>query len=335
MKLQIPFLCIGISLSLGLQAQQLPQSSLGQWNAFALNPAFAGIEQTMDARVGHRQQWVSFDGAPMSSWLTVNGTFGKQAVKPVQYGLHLSDPEIVNRIYEHAESKITHGWGLSAFYDKLGAFDRFQGSLAYALHLKLGKSFNWSIGPQIGLVNQGIRAADILLIQPDDPLYIQFVGNGNRITHFDAGIGTVLYGNSWWAGYAAQQLVGRRFYFGDQPTEAKLSIHHVIQIGKIFKLGEQTELQTYAIGMLTEKTPVNAEAGVKFRYNKTFWGGAAYRYNNSVALTLGVQITPCIGLAYAYDYPYSISRSNNLGTHELMLAFRPFNAQKRLNQFLW
>jgi len=318
-----------------LNAQQLPNSSLGQWNAFALNPAFAGIEQTMDVRVGHRQQWVSFEGAPMSSWATVNGTFGQKPSKPVPYSLHISDTAMIREIYAVKKKKVTHGWGFGAFFDRLGAFDRLQASLSYAIHLPITKAINLSLGPQIGIVNQGIRPDDIYLLDPNDPLYINFIGNGNRITHFDVGAGAVLYGCSWWVGYSAQQLVGRRFYFGDQPTDATLSIHHILQAGNVFKLSDKIDLQGYLFAMLSQDNPILAEAGMKVRFNQTFWGGAAYRYNNSVAATLGVQITPCIGIAYAFDYPYSISRANSFGSHELMLAFRPFNAHKRLNQYLW
>jgi type IX secretion system PorP/SprF family membrane protein len=318
-----------------IQAQQVPLATHNQMNAFAVNSAFAGIEGTMDARLGHRQQWVGFDGAPMTTWLTVHGSIGKKARKPFPYGLHLTDSTIYSKLFANAKPRVKHGWGVQLMYDRLGAFDRMQGSLAYSLHLPITKSVSLALSPNIGISNHGIRPDDIYLLDPNDPLYQQYIGSNGRFTHLDVGASALVYGKQWWLGYSARQILANRVYFGDQPTEAKLDIHHFINAGYIFKLSENTELQTNLMAGLAGANPIIGEASARVRFYQRFWAGASWRYQSTFSAMLGLNISSCFSLAYAYDYPYAMSRANTLGTHEIMLGFRPFNKTRKQNQYLW
>ena len=52
--------------------QQLAQYSQWSWHQFAQNPAHAGIKQCIDIHSLYRMQWVGFEGAPRSGFLTLS-----------------------------------------------------------------------------------------------------------------------------------------------------------------------------------------------------------------------------------------------------------------------
>src|SRR5690606_4341798 len=54
-------------------AQQLNQYTQYVFNHFSVNPAVAGSKECLDVRVGVRQQWMDFEGAPRSGWASLHG----------------------------------------------------------------------------------------------------------------------------------------------------------------------------------------------------------------------------------------------------------------------
>jgi type IX secretion system PorP/SprF family membrane protein len=53
-------------------AQQTPQYTQWSMHQFALNPAHAGIKSCIDIHTLYRAQWLGFDGAPRSGFLTLS-----------------------------------------------------------------------------------------------------------------------------------------------------------------------------------------------------------------------------------------------------------------------
>src|SRR5690554_3050573 len=62
------------------QAQQRAQFSQYMINPFLYNPAVAGTEDYADIRAGYRKQWVGFEGAPRSMYLSAHTSIGKSDV---------------------------------------------------------------------------------------------------------------------------------------------------------------------------------------------------------------------------------------------------------------
>src|SRR6202012_6107335 len=56
--------------------QQLPQYTQYVFNNYLLNPAVSGIENYTDAKVGYRSQSTGLEGAPVTSYLSVNLPIG-------------------------------------------------------------------------------------------------------------------------------------------------------------------------------------------------------------------------------------------------------------------
>lgn len=54
-------------------AQQQPHYTQYIMNPFIINPALAGIENYWDLRFSHRHQWVGMKGAPVTTYMTLQG----------------------------------------------------------------------------------------------------------------------------------------------------------------------------------------------------------------------------------------------------------------------
>jgi len=57
-------------LAIQTMAQQTPQSSVYNYNRFALNPAYAGAEGCTQIFFSHLNQWGKVEGAPVTSLLS-------------------------------------------------------------------------------------------------------------------------------------------------------------------------------------------------------------------------------------------------------------------------
>src|SRR5450432_955276 len=74
-------ICIAIAYlfcSKFLTAQQKPQYTQYILNNYIINPALSGIENYTDVKLSHRHQWVGLQGAPVTTYLTINMPLGKK-----------------------------------------------------------------------------------------------------------------------------------------------------------------------------------------------------------------------------------------------------------------
>jgi type IX secretion system PorP/SprF family membrane protein len=60
-----------------LFSQQRPYYTQYILNNYIINPALAGIENYWDVKISHRHQWVGLNGAPITTYLTIQGPLNK------------------------------------------------------------------------------------------------------------------------------------------------------------------------------------------------------------------------------------------------------------------
>ncbi|MBK8615138.1 MAG: type IX secretion system membrane protein PorP/SprF [Flavobacteriales bacterium] len=74
------------------RAQQIAQYTQYVFNQFSVNPAVAGSKDCLDVRLGFRQQWVGFPGAPVTAWASLHGATAQRQALPAEpprgRGLH-------------------------------------------------------------------------------------------------------------------------------------------------------------------------------------------------------------------------------------------------------
>jgi type IX secretion system PorP/SprF family membrane protein len=76
MKKTLLVLILFSSFAEVVTAQQKPQYTQYIFNYLLINPAVTGIENYTDLKAGYRSQWTGLQGAPVTSYLTVDFPIG-------------------------------------------------------------------------------------------------------------------------------------------------------------------------------------------------------------------------------------------------------------------
>jgi type IX secretion system PorP/SprF family membrane protein len=159
----------GIPLAL---AQQKPEYTQYVFNNLLLNPAVSGIENYTDVKAGYRSQWTGLQGAPVTSYLTIDAPLGDNFIHgdatafPAEGGV---DPS--SRLYtqNYMASEPHHGIGFMVVSDQAGPITQTNVDLTYAYHLGLTDRINLAVGVAAGFNHISLNTSELTLETPFDP----------------------------------------------------------------------------------------------------------------------------------------------------------------------
>lgn len=278
------------ALVMNANGQQLPQLTQYQFNDYVFNPAIAGSRPFFELRSGHRYQWVGIQDAPRT--FTFSGT------TPVGQKM---------------------GVGGYLFTDIVGPTRRTGFQLSYAYHLRLTEDIKLSLSLSAGLLQFLIDGSKIQFHDPGDPVMDDQL-RGDLLP--DAKFGFYLYGERFWFGATAPQLLQNKVYFLDETraTLSRMEDHYYAMGGYRFPLGEDWKLEPSFLLKYTSPVPPKLDLNATIRYKDTFWLGAGYRTNDAYCAMVGYWLKKTFQFGYSYDIITSNLRNYSTGTHEVMLA---------------
>ena len=279
-----------VVLVMNANGQQLPQLTQYQFNDYIFNPAIAGSRPFFELRSGHRYQWVGIQDAPRT--FTFSGT------TPVGEKM---------------------GVGGYLFTDIVGPTRRTGFQLSYAYHLRLTEDVKLSLSVSAGLLQFLIDGSKIQFHDPGDPVLDDQL-RGELLP--DAKFGFYLYGERFWFGATAPQLLRNKVTFLDEAGEtlSRMEDHYYAMGGYRFPLGEDWKLEPSFLVKYTSPVPAKIDLNATVRYKDTFWLGAGYRTNDAYCAMVGYWLKKTFQFGYSYDIITSNLRNYSTGTHEVMLA---------------
>lgn len=269
------------------------------------NAGAVGQGDKLNILAGTRQQWIGIEGAPSAFWGRVDMPF--------------------KILSSH------HGVGITFSSGTEGLFSNMVFGAQYAYKYKIKKSY-LCIGVQAGIVNQkfdgtkveipssdhhtpagedeDIPTTEIEGLSFDMGLGIYYVhpyfNVGISVTHLTEP--TIRYDDSSGSGQnenGFEVFVPRQFYF--------------IAGGNIPLKNPLYEIQP-SVMVSTDLNVFTAEATVRLRYNKFFWGGVGYRWNDAVSIMAGAEYKGFI-LGYSYDLPVTAVLKASSGSHEVFVGY--------------
>lgn len=302
-------------------AQEKPQFSQYMLNNYLLNPAVTGIENYTDLKAGYRSQWTGLNGAPVTSYLTINAPLGSKFIQGDAASASSADDnpssQLLTRLYRSAEPH--HGLGIMVMTDKTGPVTATTADLSYAYHIGLTARLNLALGISGGLSNLSLNRAELMLSNQNDPLLRSTVANQWRP---DLGAGLWLYSPEFYVGLSALQLIPQNllitgsgsmssykplpsFYF---TSGLKLSLNEDISFMPSFLIRKAgADLLTYDLNM-------------KLAYRNRIYTGLSYRKNDTFAILLGLNINSLINIGYSYDTTLSTLNKVSNGSHEIVMG---------------
>lgn len=282
------------------QAQFEAGYSQYMFNGLAINPAYAGSQQSLSLSIISRFQSPAINGSASTQTLTAHtGIKGKKI-----------------------------GLGLMVITDKIGVTRQtgFYASFAYKVRFS---NSTLSLGLQGGGTSVQSDYSQLLIKQPGDPL----VSGDIKEFQPNIGAGVYYYSKRFYAGLSMPQMIDE---LNDNFTQLKPLI---FTTGIVFRLTEALKLKPNLLVRLVDNQLVEINYQlVEINYNmnllihEILWVGVSYRPSSSVTGLLEIQITDQLRLGYAYDATISDLSKADSGSHEILLNYRlRFSKKKVVN----
>ncbi|MBM3161470.1 MAG: type IX secretion system membrane protein PorP/SprF [Bacteroidetes bacterium] len=283
---KIIVILIGI-VSLHANAQQDAQSSMYFFNPLNYNPAYAGSRGSLNFTGVHRSQWVGWEGAPNTQFLSIHAPIAQKHI----------------------------GIGASMSYDRIGSRSAYSAMANFAYHLQLNsKDLRLSFGASAGVNGNQYDFNGLIVTDPSDPAYL----NANRSTASQFGAGIYLNGKKGYLGFSVPKLMQRSI--DDNTGESIIQRHYYLATGYVFPLSSVVDLKPSLLAKYTANAPFTIDVNLSAHLYNILWIGGLYRYNESLGFNTSYQINDRLMLGYAYDYPINKLNWRNWGSHEVVLS---------------
>ncbi len=275
-------------VSVCAEAQQSAQYSQYTFNNFGFNPAFAGTVKCVDFRAGYRMQWVGFEGAPRTTFASLQmalkkkkyRTSGKQAV-----GIYLEQDEV------HMTTRTFM-------------------KLAYTYHTKVSPKYTMGLGVFAGI--QQYTTNDFGGENSADPVLA--AAAGSQLHYPDIMPGILFYSNKTYWSFSINQLFFKNLKSGVDQTQVN---QYYFGGGNKSLHGNWTVFKSFLLKWNVMGPPA-IDLNLAWVFRQSFTMGLGYRLgeaaNAQVKFNLGA-----VKIGYAFDFPLN-KIYGNYG-HEIMVGF--------------
>jgi type IX secretion system PorP/SprF family membrane protein len=312
------------------KAQQRPQYTQYVFNNYLLNPALSGIENYTDVKLGYRSQWTGLDGAPVTSYFSVNAPIGNRFLQgdatafPAGGGLNPSSRSYTQN-YMAAEPH--HGIGLMVVSDKTGPITQTNIDATYAYHLGLTETLNLAVGVSAGVSHNIIDKSKLTYVDQNDPTINSIAGSQWKP---DLGVGVWAYSSNYFFGASVQQILPQNLYVTTSTTavQNKTVPHYFVTGGVKLFVSDDITLMPSALLKFIAPVPVTFDVNMKMSFRDKFWIGGSYRRNDSYAALVGFNLNSLINVGYSYDFTTSALNTVSHGSHEIVLGILLNNRYK-------
>jgi type IX secretion system PorP/SprF family membrane protein len=294
------------------EGQQMPLYTQYLYNKFLINPAVAGSDGYTSFNLTAREQWVGYYGAPRTF------SFSAQT-RLLKKSYILKHPNARRTIYRPAtDGKV--GIGGYIFSDKNGLVQRTGFQASYSYHLWLRDQTQFSMGLAFTGYHYKIDEKEIDFEDPNEPWLNDNLRRGVFIP--DASFGAYLLNAKYNVGFSAEQLFEASAKLGSQSYKNyRLKRHYYLFGSYFFELNPQMEIEPSALIMMSEEIRPQADIGITYIYNKSFWAGLSYRTSGALLANLGVKYQN-VFIGYAFDFTFSEIQRVTYGTHEITMALK-------------
>lgn len=294
-----------------LSGQQLPIYSQYLYNKFLINPAVVGSDGYTSYNLTARQQWLGYTKAPKTYSFSVQTRILKK-------GYILKTTNKRQTFRPQTDGKV--GLGGFLFSDKNGLVSRTGFQFSYGYHTWLASQTQLSFGLSLTGTQYKIDVDNIDFENPDDPWLNSDMRKGVFIP--DAKFGIYIMAPQFSVGLSADQLFESAAKLGNKGyKELDIKRHYYLFGEYAFKISNTDELEPSAMFSISEQLNPQADIGLTYIHDQTFWGGLTYRTSGAVIAILGAKYEN-VFFGYSFDFTLQEIQSVTYGTHELTMALK-------------
>lgn len=278
------------------------------FNELFLNPAYAGSHSYFRTSLLYRNQWVSFDGAPVNYVFSVDGPISNDKM----------------------------GVGIIVSNQRMGITNETNVDLNYAYHLKLSESGKLSFGLRGGLSVVRSNFDQLVYSDSGDPLYSENVD----VKHIPRmGFGTYYHTSKFYVGFSIPHLLayepGLQFSLNDK-VASRFRRHYYLDAGYVYEINEMFKVKPTMLVRYAPGAPIQADFNTSVMYNNLVWLGLSYRTGDAIVALIEYKTNLRFRVGYSYDITLSEIRKYSGGTHEIMVGYdfgKDFSFKKTMPSF--
>jgi type IX secretion system PorP/SprF family membrane protein len=283
-----------LMLPLCSRAQQNVVYSQYLFNGLLINPAYAGSHVQFSATLTYRNQWVNFDGAPVTTTFGAHNSF--------------------------RQGKI--GAGLMVISDKIGSYKNtgLFGSYSYKIKDPVSGGV-FSMGVQAGFNNYKADYSSLTLKSGQDPTFNGFMNEFKP--NFGGGI--FYYNKKVFAGFSVPTILTHAKLFSGGLAQLRTPRYYYLNAGLKLPLDSRTKKIILIPSFLIraqDGTPLSADFNLNVVFDETISLGSSYRSGDGAILFLNYKLSEKFYIGYSYDWTTSDIRRFSNGTHEIMINYR-------------
>jgi type IX secretion system PorP/SprF family membrane protein len=283
-----------IFLSVSLFAQQDPLFTQYYTNDMVINPAISGSKAYNPLIIQTRQQWLGFEGAPLSTNISYHGALNNRSA----IGGYL--------MFDRANTELQANLHLN-----------------YAYHVPLNYErmyLSFGLGAKLMYYNLDFERED--LPPGEDPA---FSASSYDKTLGDASAGTYLYGRNFYLGFSSANLFESTFndpINGSPSSNTIFKNYYGIGAYRFYIIDRDWQLEP---SLLLRKMALHkniTDITTRIIYLKSTWGGLTYRTDGTLAFGFGFAKNN-MNFSYSYDHTFTGDiMQYTYGTHEIGIVFR-------------
>ena len=269
--------------------QQEPHFTQYPDNTLFINPAYAGSKGLFNLTGIHREQWVGFDGRPVSTTFSAHSPLSYESV----------------------------GLGITMVNDQSGPIKQtmFYGDFSYTIKFR-NQYRKLSFGLKGGMNMISVGTSSLQTADANDPMLLQNIKN-NINPNF--GFGVYYHSPRFFIGASTPKLLEQGY---DGVSKSNVERRHYFGIiGGVFPVNNYWKLRPTAQVKITEKSPINIDGSIAAIYKEKLWLGAMYRLNAAFGAFVQFQLTPQFKLGLASDFGTESIRNYNYGTYEILMSY--------------
>ena len=282
--------------------QQTIRFSNYLFNKVILNPAAAGSNDYIEAMGSYRKQWVGFEGAPSTSFFTVDGSTMERRL----------------------------GLGLQFVSDKAGALKSNGVMLSVASRVRLGWDRFLSVGVGVGYFGNTMNGNELYF---QDQREMVIPSSNEQVNVLDMRLGVYYKDRKYMAGISAFNLLEPVInYTGQERTlTGNLNRHYYFLFGRYFSLNREWDILPSVMYKLSEEGNGQLDLNLRAMFDNKIGGGLGYRNGESMVIMAEFFPTGFLRFGYAYDLSLNKIQTYNSGSHEFMAAYRIISNKRLTN----
>ena len=287
-------LILSVLISGSVFAQQEPIFTQYYNNDMAINPAISGSKTYNPFTIQTRQQWLGFEGAPLSTNISYHGALNNRSAMGGYLMFDKANPAL------QANLHLNYAYHVPLNYDKV--------------------NISFGVGAKFMYYNLDFKPEG--LPPGVDPAYS---ASSYDNTLGDASAGTYLYGRNFYFGFSASNVFESIFNtaIGSSPTSNKVFKNYYGMGAYRFRIinNDWQFEPSFLIRKMSLQDNVN-DLTARIFYLENTWTGLTYRTDGTLAFAFGFAKNN-MHFTYSYDHTFAGEiMQYTYGTHEIGITFR-------------